>query len=79
MRAEMGGNGVGSAGEGMVASGVQDRPCLSQVSYLGGRGPAVGGQRIVSITAACQLTDLSPCSGEFILGWVEFDGAVKIG
>jgi hypothetical protein len=25
------------------------------------------------------LADLSPRSGEFILGWVEFDGAVEVG
>ena len=53
--------------------------CLCQVSCLGGLGPAVAGHRIVSITAAGQLTDLSPCSGEFVLGWVEFNSAVEVG
>ena len=53
--------------------------CLGQVSCLGGLGPAVAGHRVVRITAAGQLTDLSPCSGEFILGWVEFNSAVEVG
>lgn len=31
------------------------------------------------ITGAGQLTGLSPCNGEFILGWIVFDGAVVVG
>ena len=42
-------------------------------------GLTVAGQSVVSTTAAAQVTDLSPYSGEFILGWVEFDGAVEVG
>ena len=55
MRAETALLSSSSASRVMFAGGLQDRPCLCQVSYLGGLGRTVAGQRIVSIAGAGQL------------------------